>query len=140
MIGANHLPECLRERMTGPLLRWWTILLSYGWSDCAKSILCACTTISLTLMASQGLAGVQRVSAPRSVCYPPSSGFATFCRADHLLDVALREQHEATGSTDAYMRAGWYRCSAEYYDPMYRYRLEKAAKKSSFAALMAGGG
>lgn len=67
MIGANHLPECLRERMSQPLLRWWTILLSYGWSDCAKSILCACTTISLTLMA-RVRAGRSTASICTTVC------------------------------------------------------------------------
>jgi tRNA 2-selenouridine synthase len=67
MIGANHLPECLRERMSQAAIAVVDDPLSYGWSGCAKSILCACTTISLTLMA-RVRAGRSTASICTTVC------------------------------------------------------------------------
>ena len=55
---------------------------------------------------------------------------ASFAELTTLLDVALREQ-QATGSTDAHM--SWLvPLLNEYYDPMYRYQLEKKAAKIVF--------
>lgn len=59
-------------------------------------------------------------------------GLQRFAELTTLLDEALREQ-QATGSTDAHM--GWLvPLLNEYYDPMYRYQLEKKAAKIVFAA------
>ncbi|HHO8887608.1 TPA: tRNA 2-selenouridine(34) synthase MnmH, partial [Klebsiella pneumoniae] len=57
-------------------------------------------------------------------------GLQRFAELTALLDVALREQ-QTTGSTDAHM--GWLvPLLNEYYDPMYRYQLEKKAAKIVF--------
>ena len=57
-------------------------------------------------------------------------GLQRFAELTTLLDVALREQ-QATGSTDAHM--SWLvPLLNEYYDPMYRYQLEKKAAKIVF--------
>ena len=57
-------------------------------------------------------------------------GLQRFAELTALLDVALQEQ-QANGSTDAHM--GWLvPLLNEYYDPMYRYQLEKKAAKIVF--------
>jgi tRNA 2-selenouridine synthase len=57
-------------------------------------------------------------------------GLQRFAELNALLDVALQEQ-QANGSTDAHM--GWLvPLLNEYYDPMYRYQLEKKAAKIVF--------
>ncbi|MEB0772487.1 tRNA 2-selenouridine(34) synthase MnmH [Citrobacter portucalensis] len=131
MIGANHLPECLRERMTqasiavvnDPFERRLERLReeyfvkmhhdfthaygeSQGWQEYSEYL-------------HHGLFAIRR-----------RLGLQRFAELTTLLDEALREQ-QVTGSTDAHM--GWLvPLLNEYYDPMYRYQLEKKAAKIVF--------
>ncbi|VFS45027.1 tRNA 2-selenouridine synthase [Enterobacter cancerogenus] len=56
MIGSNHLPECLRDRMVEARSPSWTIRLMFALSGCAKSISTICGRTSLPPMAKK-LAG-----------------------------------------------------------------------------------
>ena len=131
MIGANHLPECLRERMSqasiavveDPFeLRLERLREEYfvrmhhdftqaygetqGWREYSEYL-------------HHGLFAIRR-----------RLGLQRFAELTALLDVALTEQ-QTNGGTDGHM--GWLvPLLNEYYDPMYRYQLEKKAAKIVF--------
>ncbi|POT58320.1 tRNA 2-selenouridine(34) synthase MnmH [Citrobacter amalonaticus] len=131
MIGANHLPECLREQMAqasiavveDPFeLRLERLREEYftrmhhdfthaygeerGWLEYSEYL-------------HHGLAAIQR-----------RLGLQRFKELTAKLDIALREQ-QTSGSTDKHM-AWLVPLLNEYYDPMYRYQLEKKAAKIVF--------
>lgn len=128
MIGANHLPECLRERMAqasiavieDPFERRLERLREeyfarmhhdfthaygdeHGWQAYSDYL-------------HHGLFAIQR-----------RLGLQRFKALSAKLNVALAEQRR-TGSTEAHF--SWLvPLLEEYYDPMYRYQLEKKAEK-----------
>jgi tRNA 2-selenouridine synthase len=125
MIGSNHLPECLRDRMAKPLSRWSKIRLTFVLSACAKSISTICGRIFLPPTAKKRAGRVQRVSASRPVRHSPPPGAAAFCEFT-AVDSALLEQ-QRSGSTEAHF--SWLvPLLNDYYDPMYGYQLEKKRK------------
>lgn len=131
MIGANHLPECLRERMAqSPIavvedpfeLRLQRLQEEYfdrmhhdftaaygeeaGWQS-------YCEYLHHGLYAIRRRLGLQR-----------------FAELTDLLDSSLHAQRQS-GTTDAHF--SWLvPLLKEYYDPMYRYQLEKKASKIVF--------
>lgn len=131
MIGANHLPECLRLRMqVAPVvvvedpfeLRLERLREEYftrmyhdftqvygeeqGWQEYSDYL-------------HHGLFAIRR-----------RLGLQRFAELTALLDLALASQRES-GSTDAHF--SWLvPLLEEYYDPMYRYQLEKKAEKIVF--------
>lgn len=131
MIGSNHLPECLRERMTQAViavvndpfeLRLERLREEYfvrmhhdfthaygeerGWQEYSEYL-------------HHGLSAIQR-----------RLGLQRFKELTTALDIALAEQ-QRTGSTEAHF--SWLvPLLEEYYDPMYRYQLEKKAEKIVF--------
>lgn len=132
-IGANHLPECLRERMAqAPIavvedpfaLRLERLREEYfirmhhdfthaygdeaGWQAYSEYL-------------HHGLFAIRR-----------RLGLQRFSELTDTLDSALAEQL-SSGSTDGHM-AWLVPLLNEYYDPMYRYQLEKKPRISFFAA------
>ena len=131
MIGANHLPECLRERMTQAAIaviddpfgrRLERLREEYfvrmhhdfthaygeepGWQEYSNYL-------------HHGLFAIQR-----------RLGLQRFNELTARLDVALEAQRQ-TGSTEAHF--SWLvPLLEEYYDPMYRYQLEKKAGQVAF--------
>lgn len=131
MIGANHLPECLRERMTQAAIaviddpfgrRLERLREEYfvrmhhdfthaygeepGWQEYSNYL-------------HHGLFAIQR-----------RLGLQRFNELTARLDVALEAQRQ-TGSTEAHF--SWLvPLLEEYYDPMYRYQLEKKAGQIVF--------
>ncbi|MGL5698036.1 MAG: tRNA 2-selenouridine(34) synthase MnmH [Kluyvera sp.] len=131
MIGANHLPECLRERMAqAPIavvedpfeLRLERLREEYftrmhhdftaaygeeqGWEEYSAYL-------------HHGLFAIRR-----------RLGLQRFAELTATLDDALAEQ-QRSGSTEAHF-AWLVPLLQEYYDPMYRYQLEKKADKIVF--------
>ncbi|MFP5594164.1 tRNA 2-selenouridine(34) synthase MnmH [Kluyvera sp. 142486] len=131
MIGANHLPECLRERMAqSPIavvedpfdLRLERLREEYfthmhhdftaafgeekGWEEYSAYL-------------HHGLFAIRR-----------RLGLQRFAELTATLDEALAEQ-QRSGSTEAHF-AWLVPLLNEYYDPMYRYQLEKKAGKIVF--------
>lgn len=131
MIGANHLPERLRERMAqSPLavvedpfeIRLERLREEYfdrmhrdfmsaygeekGWQEYSEYL-------------HHGLFAIRR-----------RLGLQRFAQLTALLDEALAEQ-QRTASTDAHF-AWLVPLLKEYYDPMYRYQLGKKAEKIIF--------
>lgn len=131
MIGANHLPECLRDRMAqSPLavvedpfdVRLARLQEEYfdrmhrdfmaaygeeqGWQEYSAYL-------------HHGLFAIRR-----------RLGLQRFAQLTALLDDALAEQLR-TASTDAHF-AWLVPLLKEYYDPMYRYQLGKKAEKIIF--------
>lgn len=131
MIGANHLPECLRERMAqSPIavvddpfdIRLERLREEYfthmyqafteaygeaqGWSEYSEYL-------------HHGLFAIRR-----------RLGLQRFAELTQTLDHALAEQ-QRTGATDPHF-AWLIPLLNEYYDPMYRYQLEKKASKIVF--------
>lgn len=130
-IGSNHLPACLRERMAdSPVaviedpfeIRLERLREEYflrmhhdfsaaygdetGWQEYADYL-------------HQGLFAIRR-----------RLGLQRFAQFTALLDDALETQRR-TGSTEAHF--SWLApLLNEYYDPMYRYQLEKKAEKIVF--------
>ncbi len=130
-IGANHLPECLRARMAqSPIvvvedpfeLRLERLREEYflrmhreftqtfgeeqGWQEYREYL-------------HHGLFAIRR-----------RLGLERFAQLTSRLEAALVSQH-ASGNTDAHF--GWLvPLLEEYYDPMYRYQLEKKAEKIVF--------
>lgn len=126
MIGSNHLPECLRERMVeSPIVvvddpfdvrlerlreeyfthMWQDFSAAYGeeagWQEYAEYL-------------HHGLFAIRR-----------RLGLQRFAELTALLDSALIEQ-QRTGRTEAHY--SWLApLLNDYYDPMYRYQLEKKA-------------
>ncbi|HDG1718927.1 TPA: tRNA 2-selenouridine(34) synthase MnmH [Kluyvera ascorbata] len=131
MIGANHLPECLRDRMAqAPIavvedpfeLRLERLREEYfthmhrdftaafgeekGWEEYSAYL-------------HHGLFAIRR-----------RLGLQRFAELTAALDEALAEQ-QRSGSTEAHF-AWLVPLLNEYYDPMYRYQLEKKASKIVF--------
>lgn len=131
MIGANHLPECLRDRMAqAPIavvedpfeLRLERLREEYfthmhrdftaafgeekGWEEYSSYL-------------HHGLFAIRR-----------RLGLQRFAELTATLDEALAEQ-QRSGSTEAHF-AWLVPLLNEYYDPMYRYQLEKKASKIVF--------
>ncbi len=133
MIGSNHLPECLRERMTQAAIavvedpfeiRLERLNEEYflrmhhdfthaygdeqGWQEYCEYL-------------HHGLSAIKR-----------RLGLQRYNELTARLDAALTTQL-TTGSTDGHL-ARLVPLLKEYYDPMYRYQLEKkSGKKLSFA-------
>ncbi|MGU3413268.1 tRNA 2-selenouridine(34) synthase MnmH [Enterobacteriaceae bacterium C34A] len=131
MIGANHLPECLRNRMAqAPIavvddpfeIRLERLREEYftrmhhdfmqafgekkGWQEYSEYL-------------HHGLFAIRR-----------RLGLQRFAELTTKLDSALAEQQH-NGSTEGHY--SWLKpLLAEYYDPMYRYQLEKKAGKIVF--------
>ena len=131
MIGANHLPECLRDRMAqSPIavvddpfeIRMERLREEYftsmhrdflhafgeeqGWQEYSEYL-------------HHGLFAIRR-----------RLGLQRFAELTAKLDQALAEQ-QSSGSTDAHF--SWLKpLLIEYYDPMYRYQLGKKAGKMVF--------
>ena len=131
MIGANHLPECLRDRMAqAPIavvedpfdLRLERLREEYfthmhrdftaafgeekGWEEYSAYL-------------HHGLFAIRR-----------RLGLQRFAELTSTLDEALAEQ-QRSGSTEAHF-AWLVPLLNEYYDPMYRYQLDKKANKIVF--------
>ena len=131
MIGANHLPECLRDRMAqSPIavvedpfdLRLERLREEYfthmhhdftaafgeekGWEEYSAYL-------------HHGLFAIRR-----------RLGLQRFAELTATLDEALAEQ-QRSGSTEAHF-AWLVPLLNEYYDPMYRYQLDKKADKIVF--------
>lgn len=131
MIGANHLPECLRDRMAqSPIavvedpfeLRIERLREEYftrmhhdffaaygeeqGWEEYSAYL-------------HHGLYAIRR-----------RLGLQRFAELTATLDASLAEQRRS-GSTEAHF-AWLVPLLNEYYDPMYRYQLEKKADKVVF--------
>jgi len=131
MIGANHLPECLRDRMAqSPIavvedpfeLRIERLREEYftrmhhdffaaygeeqGWEEYSAYL-------------HHGLYAIRR-----------RLGLQRFAELTATLDASLAEQRRS-GSTEAHF-AWLVPLLNEYYDPMYRYQLEKKADKIVF--------
>ena len=131
MIGANHLPECLRDRMAqAPIAvvedpfdrRLERLREEYfthmhhdftaafgeekGWEEYSAYL-------------HHGLFAIRR-----------RLGLQRFAELTATLDEALAEQ-QRSGSTEAHF-AWLVPLLNEYYDPMYRYQLEKKASKIVF--------
>lgn len=131
MIGANHLPECLRDRMAqAPIavvedpfdLRLERLREEYfthmhrdftaafgeekGWEEYSAYL-------------HHGLFAIRR-----------RLGLQRFAELTATLDEALAEQ-QRSGSTEAHF-AWLVPLLNEYYDPMYRYQLDKKANKIVF--------
>lgn len=131
MIGANHLPECLRIRMAqSPLavvedpfdVRLERLREEYfdrmhrdfiaaygeekGWQEYSEYL-------------HHGLFAIRR-----------RLGLQRFAQLSELLDAALSQQ-QRTASTEAHF-ARLVPLLNEYYDPMYRYQLGKKAGKIIF--------
>lgn len=128
MIGSNHLPECLRERMAQSMIAvvedpfevrlerlreeyfermWHDFAAAYGedagWQEYGEYL-------------HHGLFAISR-----------RLGLQRFAELTAWLDSALIEQRR-TGSTEAHY--AWLApLLNDYYDPMYRYQLEKKADK-----------
>jgi len=128
MIGSNHLPECLRERMAQSMIAvvedpfevrlerlreeyfermWHDFAAAYGedagWQEYGEYL-------------HHGLFAIRR-----------RLGLQRFAELTAWLDSALIEQRR-TGSTEAHY--AWLApLLNDYYDPMYRYQLEKKADK-----------
>jgi tRNA 2-selenouridine synthase len=131
MIGANHLPECLRDRMAQSMIavvedpfetrlerlreEYFTrmhhdFLQAFGeekgWQEFSNYL-------------HQGLFTIRR-----------RLGLQRFAELSAKLDEALSEQ-QRSGSTEPHFR--WLKpLLIEYYDPMYRYQLGKKADKIVF--------
>lgn len=131
MIGSNHLPECLRERMTqatiavveDPFERRLARLREEYFVRMHRDFTQACGDErgwqEYSEYLHHGLWAIRR-----------RLGLQRFAELTATLDAALVEQRN-TGSTDAHL--GWLvPLLEEYYDPMYRYQLEKKADKIVF--------
>ena len=131
MIGANHLPECLRERMT----------------QAAIAVVEDPFEIRLERLNEEYFL---RMHHDFTHAYGDEQGWQEYCEYLHhglsaikrrlglqrynelaaQLDTALTTQL-TTGSTDGHL-AWLVPLLEEYYDPMYRYQLEKKAEKVVF--------
>lgn len=131
MIGSNHLPECLRERMT----------------QAAIAVVEDPFEIRLERLNEEYFL---RMHHDFTHAYGDEQGWQEYCEYLHhglsaikrrlglqrynelaaQLDTALTTQL-TTGSTDGHL-AWLVPLLEEYYDPMYRYQLEKKAEKVVF--------
>ncbi len=132
MIGSNHLPECLRERMTQAAIAVVEEIASFE--------------IRLERLNEEYFL---RMHHDFTHAYGDEQGWQEYCEYLHhglsainvgwgysaitnslQLDKALTTQL-TTGSTDGHL-AWLVPLLKEYYDPMYRYQLEKKAEKVVF--------
>ncbi|POP46922.1 tRNA 2-selenouridine(34) synthase MnmH [Superficieibacter electus] len=131
MIGANHLPECLRLRMQkAPVvvvedpfeLRLERLREEYFtrmYHDFTRAYGEEPGWLAYSDYLHHGLFAIRR-----------RLGLQRFAELTARLDIALASQ-QASGSTDAHF-AWLVPLLEEYYDPMYRYQLEKKAEKIVF--------
>lgn len=127
MIGSNHLPECLRERMAQSMIavvedpfevrleRLREESFERMWHDFAAAL-------------AKTRAGRNTASIFITVFFAIRRrlGLQRFAELTAWLDSALIEQRR-TGSTEAHY-ARLAPLLNDYYDPMYRYQLEKKAE------------
>lgn len=131
MIGANHLPECLRNGMAkasiavvdDPFEIRLERLREEYFTRMHRDFLQACGEEKgwqeYSDYLHHGLFAIRR-----------RLGLQRFAQLKEKLDSALVEQ-QRNGSTEAHF--SWLKpLLAEYYDPMYRYQLEKKAEKIVF--------
>lgn len=128
MIGSNHLPACLRERMVqAPIVvvedpfalrleRLRQEYFDHMWADFSAACGEEAGWKEYSEYLHHGLFAIRR-----------RLGLQRFAEFTALLDSALLEQ-QRSGSTDAHLR--WLApLLSNYYDPMYTYQLEKKAEK-----------
>lgn len=131
MIGANHLPECLRDRMAqapiavveDPFDRRLERLREEYFTHMHRDFTAAFGEEKgweeYSAYLHHGLFAIRR-----------RLGLQRFAELTATLDEALAEQ-QRSGSTEAHF-AWLVPLLNEYYDPMYRYQLEKKASKIVF--------
>jgi len=128
MIGSNHLPECLRERMAQGAIavvedpfeirleRLCEEYFDHMWQDFSAAYGEEAGWKEYSDYLHHGLFAIRR-----------RLGLQRFAEFTTVLDSALIEQ-QRTGSTWAHF--SWLApLLKDYYDPMYRYQLEKKAEK-----------
>jgi tRNA 2-selenouridine synthase len=129
MIGANHLPECMRERMAQSPLAVVEDPFESALNGCGKSILTACTVILLMLTAKRK-AGRRTANICITVCLPSAVawGYSVLPSSPPCL------MRRWLRSSDRQHRCPFWLVPLlkEYYDPMYRYQLGKKAEKIIF--------
>ena len=131
MIGSNHLPECLRDRMAeAPVVvvedpfeirleRLREEYFDHMWADFFAAYGEEAGWKAYSEYLHHGLFAIRR-----------RLGLQRFAEFTALLDSALLEQ-QRSGSTDAHF--SWLvPLLKDYYDPMYGYQLEKKAEKIVF--------
>ncbi|QCZ28275.1 tRNA 2-selenouridine(34) synthase MnmH [Leclercia adecarboxylata] len=128
MIGSNHLPECLRDRMTqSPIVvvedpfevrleRLREEYFAQMWQAFREARGEEAGWLEYRDYLHHGLFAIRR-----------RLGLQRYAEFTALLDSALDDQ-QRTGSTEAHF--SWLApLLNDYYDPMYRYQLEKKAEK-----------
>lgn len=128
MIGSNHLPECLRDRMAqSPIVvvedpfevrleRLREEYFEQMWQAFREARGEEAGWLEYRDYLHHGLFAIRR-----------RLGLLRYAELTALLDSALVEQ-QRTGSTEAHL--SWLApLLNDYYDPMYRYQLEKKAEK-----------
>ena len=128
MIGSNHLPECLRDRMVQAAIvvvedpfeirleRLREEYFDHMWADFSAAFGEELGWKEYSDYLHHGLFAIRR-----------RLGLQRFAEFTALLDVALLEQ-QRSGGTGAHV--SWLApLLNDYYDPMYRYQLEKKADK-----------
>jgi len=128
MIGSNHLPECLRDSMVQAAIvvvedpfdvrleRLREEYFDHMWADFSAAYGEDAGWQAYSEYLHHGLFAIRR-----------RLGLQRFAQFTALLDCALLEQ-KRTGCTDAHF--SWLvPLLNDYYDPMYRYQLEKKADK-----------
>ncbi len=128
MIGSNHLPECLRDRMAeAPIVvvedpfdvrleRLREEYFDHMWADFSAAYGEEAGWKEYSEYLHHGLFAIRR-----------RLGLQRYAEFTALLDSALLEQ-QRSGSTDAHF--SWLApLLKDYYDPMYGYQLEKKAEK-----------
>jgi tRNA 2-selenouridine synthase len=128
MIGSNHLPECLRDRMVqAPVVvvedpfdvrleRLREEYFDHMWADFSAAFGEEAGWNAYSEYLHHGLFAIRR-----------RLGLQRFADFTALLDSALQEQ-QRSGSTDAHLR--WLApLLNDYYDPMYTWQLAKKAEK-----------
>lgn len=132
MIGSNHLPECLRDRMVqAPVVvvedpfdvRLERLLEEYFdhmWADFSAAFGEEAGWKAYSEYLHHGLFAIRR-----------RLGLQRFADFTALLDSALQEQ-QRSGSTDAHLR--WLTpLLNDYYDPMYTWQLAKRRRRLCIA-------
>ncbi|EPA0113883.1 tRNA 2-selenouridine(34) synthase MnmH [Enterobacter ludwigii] len=131
MIGSNHLPECLRDRMVqAPVVvvedpfdvrleRLREEYFDHMWADFSAAFGEEAGWKAYSEYLHHGLFAIRR-----------RLGLQRFADFTALLDSALQEQ-QRSGITDAHLR--WLApLLNDYYDPMYTWQLAKKAEKIVF--------
>lgn len=131
MIGANHLPECLRERMSqspiavieDPFELRLTRLQDEYFVQMHQAF-------HATLGEEAGFAAYAEYLHHGLYAIRKRLGLQRFAELDAALTQALTVQ-QSSGTTETHF-AWLVPLLNEYYDPMYRYQLEKKAAKIAF--------